>query len=165
MTKFEVASRGDLKFSRWLPNQRYRIFFFPGIVYRHSLTRFSRFLFLFFFHFWGKKKIQPQILVTCYVFFFFLRKSLKSTHSLKFRTVKKKNSPVKKKTGFSLTQSIFSKMWSKLNYSGEKKNTIPLVPPYLFLLICVLLLGSPLIEDSSVNNRVIPMFITRRWSL
>ena len=56
------------------------------------------------------------------IIFFFLRKSLKSTHSLKFRTVKKKKQPgEKKKTGFSLTQSIFSKMWSKLNYSGEKK--------------------------------------------
>ena len=42
--------------------QRYRIFFFPGIVYRHSLTRFSRILF-FFSTFW-KKKIQT-------VFFFF----------------------------------------------------------------------------------------------
>ena len=62
------------------------------------------------------------------MFFFFSQEKFK-IHSLTQiqNGEKKKNSPVKKKkTGFSLTQSIFSKMWSKLNYSGEKKNTVPL---------------------------------------
>ena len=71
-----------------------------------------------------KKKYKvffPQILVKCYVFFFSQEKF--KIHSLtQIQNGEKKNSPVKKKkTGFSLTQSIFSKMLSKLNYSGEKK--------------------------------------------
>ena len=60
--------------------------------------------------------------------FFFSQEKFKIHSLTQIQNGKKKKQPgEKKKTGFSLTQSIFSKMWSKLNYSGEKKNTIPLI--------------------------------------
>ena len=57
-----------------------------------------------------------------FLFFFFPRKSLKSTHSLDFLGRKKKKTAAeKKKTQFSLTQSIFAQKVQILNYSGEIK--------------------------------------------
>ena len=98
-------------------------FFSPEKFAGHSLTRFQK---------WdGKKKnklfffpAQNFQFLAC--FFFFLRKSLHCTHSLKIRGRKKKTAPEKKKTTFSLTHSNFVKKWRKTNFSGEKKNTVPL---------------------------------------
>ena len=73
---------------------------------------FSNFGGVFFFPFFSQK----------FSVFFFPRKSLKSTHSLKFKEPeKKKYSTGKKKTTFSLTHSIFDQKWQKLNFSREIK--------------------------------------------
>ena len=55
------------------------------------------------------------------MYFFFPRKSLKSTHSLKFKSRKKNTALEKKKTTFSLTHSIFDQKWQKFNFSREIK--------------------------------------------
>ena len=76
--------------------QRYRIFFFPEKVYPHSLTRFRTNLFFFFPG--GRKKKNSRFFPILGLYFFFPRKSLKCTHSLKnlgcfffFRPPEKKN--------------------------------------------------------------------------
>ena len=59
------------------------------------------------------------------VFFFFLEKF--TPHSLtRFQKPEKKNMAGSKKTAFSLTHSIFAEKSGKTNFSGKKKNTIPL---------------------------------------
>ena len=57
-----------------------------------------------------------------HVLYFFSRKSLQSTQQLKFKSpVKKKYNTGKKNTAFSLTHSIYSQKYKKLNFSGEIK--------------------------------------------
>ena len=100
-----------------LPDQRYRIFFFRGKVYSHSLTRFGHFLFfyglIFFF--------RP-----C---FFFPRKSLLATHSTEKIQPAKKGKK-KPKNGifcrFSVFRLFFSFYGQKLFFFFPGKVYLPL---------------------------------------
>ena len=70
---------------------------------------FSNFGGVFFFHLFPKN----------FVYFFFPRKSLKSTHSLKFKEPLKKNTAPEKKTKFSLTHSILPKIVKSWTFTGK----------------------------------------------
>ena len=104
--------------------QRYRIFFFtrnslPPLT--HSIFK----IFVFFFHFWWKKKYKvffPQILVKCYVYFFFSQEKFK-IHSLTQiqNGEKKKNSPVKKKNRIFTHSVDFFQNVVKIKLFREKK--------------------------------------------
>ena len=106
-------------------------FFYPEqFTATHSLDFQD---FFFFFSLLVKKKntrcfshkFQSNVM-----FFFFLRKSLKSTHSLKFRTVKKKKQPGEKKKNRIFTHSVdFFQNVVKIKLFRGKKNTIPLPAP------------------------------------
>ena len=82
--------------------------------------------FWFFSLFFFSKKFLPNSV------FFFPRKSLPVTHSLDFQGRKKKKTAPEKKTAFSLTHSFFHQKVQILNFSGEKKNTVPLLRQILF---------------------------------
>ena len=82
----------------------------------HSLTRFRGKLFFFSENFFS----GPNFSILA-ILFFFPRKSLESTHSLKLISRKKKYSTGKKKSFISLTHSIFPRKWQKLNFSREIK--------------------------------------------
>ena len=100
------------------------VFFFP----RNSLPPLTHSIFkiFFFFSLLVKKKIQGVFATNfsqMLCFFFFLRKSLKSTHSLKFRTVKKKKQPGEKKKNRIFTHSVdfFQNVVKIKLFRGKKK--------------------------------------------
>ena len=93
-------------------DQRYRIFFFPGIVYTpltHSI--WDNFVF-FFLHFLEKKNTN--------CFLFFPRKSLQATHSKKNRYLQKK---VQKKVLYAVFRNFsnFFEFWRCIFFFSKKK--------------------------------------------
>ena len=100
-------------------------FFFAGIVWG-LLTNSNSGNFFFFFSFTPKKKNSQIFEILDGFFFFPPGKVYTVLTNSNLRAEKKKTAPEKKKTTFLLTNSIFPKKCAILNYSGKKKNTVPL---------------------------------------